>query len=243
MQLSPEQLQHYREEGYVMLGRTLSDEQLEALRAAEARFRAHRGVDNSKPGTHFFSKMAAHSLAVRDVLEQGAHVEALPQLLGTPDVLFRHDQFVTKMPDGDTNKSDFPWHQDEGYEPVAPPTGVTVWMALDDMTLENGCIWVVPQSQKQGNLPHESRGGDGYLTLEVEGDGVPAIMRAGEAIAFTGLTLHRSKFNKTDQARRAFFVGYADASAHFKPRREPDFRPLLGSAHSWIVCGEAPLPG
>jgi hypothetical protein len=43
------------------------------------------------------------------------------------------------------------------------------------------------------------------LKVTVEGEGVPAILRAGEAVVFTGLTLHRSKFNRTDKPRRALF--------------------------------------
>jgi ectoine hydroxylase-related dioxygenase (phytanoyl-CoA dioxygenase family) len=84
------------------------------------------------------------------------------------------------MPDRDQSRGEFPWHQDEGNEPVEPALGVTVWIALDDMTLENGCIWVVPQSHKQGHLPHEARGGDGFLTLPIEGDGEPMPMKAGK---------------------------------------------------------------
>lgn len=241
MTLTPQQLEAYREDGYVLLGRVLTDAQLEDLRAAEAHFRAARGVDPDKPGTHFFSKMAPYSPAVREVATQGEFLPMLPDFIGSPNVAFRHDQFVTKMPDRGQSKSDFPWHQDEGYEPVEPAMGVTIWIALDDMTLDNGCIWVVPRSHKQGHLPHESRGSDGYLTLEVEGDGTPALMKAGEGIAFTGLTLHRSKYNNTNQVRRAFFVGYADASATFQPRRVAQPVPLVGSPHSWVVCGSAPL--
>jgi hypothetical protein len=243
MQLTDKQLKQYQDEGYVFLDRVLTDEQLEGLRAEEARFRAARGVDESKPGTHFFGKMAAYSPVLRQVITQGAHVEILSQLQDTPNVIFRHDQFVTKMPDRDQNRGEFPWHQDEGYELVEPALGVTVWIALDNMTLENGCIWVVPQSHKQGHLPHEARGGDGFLTLPIEGDGEPMPMKAGEAVAFTGLTLHRSKYNRTDKARRAFFIGYADASAKFRQRHETEMRPLVGAPHSWVVCGSAPLDG
>lgn len=243
MEISSQQLQQYREEGFTLLGRTLSDAQLDLLRAEEARFRLARGIDESKPGTHFFGKMAPYSPILRQVITQGAHVAVLPQLQNSPNVVFRHDQFVTKMPDRDSQKSEFPWHQDEGYEPVFPALGVTVWMALDDMTLDNGCIWVVSGSHKRGHLPHGKAGDSGYLTLEVEGDGTPVPMKAGEAVAFTGLTLHRSKYNRTDGIRRAFFVGYADASATYQARGMDAPAPLVGSPHSWVVCGSAPLQG
>lgn len=178
---------------------------------------------------------------VREVVTRGAHVEAVKTLLETQDVLFRYDQFVSKMPDGDTSRSDFPWHQDEGYTSIRPQMGITIWMALDDVNLENGCVWVMPRSHQGGRLPHESRGGDGFLTLPVEGDGIPAIMKAGEAIAFTGLTLHRSKLNHTQNVRRAFFCTYTHADAQQLLRGKTDWEPVLNDPFSWMVSGAAPI--
>ena len=241
MKLTENQLKQYNEEGYVLLGRILSDEQLEKLRANEADFRQRKGVDESQPKTHFFSQMHRYSPAIREVITTGPQVEALPQLLATPNVVFRYDQFVTKMPDRGSEKSEFPWHQDEGYAQINPPGGVTVWVALDDCDLENGCIWVVPRSHEKGLLPHQQSGETGFLTLEIEGDGTAAPMKAGEAIAFSGLTLHRSKYNRTEQARRAFFMTYTDASATiFDPRAMSEPQPILQSEFSWMVCGSAP---
>lgn len=76
------------------------------------------------------------------------------------------------------------------------------------------------------------------MEVKVEGDGVPAIMRAGEAIAFTGLTLHRSKLNLTDKPRRAFFMEYCTAPAHFSK----DGAPVFHSPDAWIVSGQLPWP-
>jgi hypothetical protein len=56
MQLTDEQLKQYRDEGYVFLGKVLSDEQLEGLRREEARFRAVRGVDESSPARTSLAK-------------------------------------------------------------------------------------------------------------------------------------------------------------------------------------------
>ena len=242
MKLSPTQLEQYQTEGYVLLGKILSDEQLEQLRADEAEFRRHKGVDEGQPATHFFSQMNRFSPAVREVIMDGPHVEALPQMLGTPDIAFRYDQFVTKMPDRGSEKSEFPWHQDEGYAQIEPAGGVTVWIALDDCDRQNGCIWVVPRSHAQGLMPHQQSGETGFMTLEIEGDGEAAPMKAGEAIAFSGLTLHRSKYNRTEQARRAFFVTYTHAAATMlDPRGEGEATPVLQLPHAWMVSGRAPL--
>jgi hypothetical protein len=111
-------------------------------------------------------------------------------------------------------QSEFPWHQDNGYVSVEPATNVTLWIALDDVDLENGCVWVMPKSHQLGLLDHSKQSeASWFLNVPVEGDGVPAILKAGEGVAFTGLTLHRSKLNKTDRVRRGFFLEYAQADA------------------------------
>ena len=61
-------------------------------------------------------------------------------LLG-PDIDLYWNQSVFKAPEG--NK-EFPWHQDDGYIPATPSPYVTLWLALNDATLENGCIRLFP---------------------------------------------------------------------------------------------------
>ncbi len=214
--LTQAQIDQYNEDGYLLLGKVISDEVLEALREEEYRFRTNPiwpDSDVTEGKTLFRSQLQAYSSAIQEAGLRGAHVPAMRQLIGE-DVIFWFSQFVTKLPDGNTQKSEFPWHQDNGYSMgVTPATNITVWIALDDVDEQNGCVYVVPGSHKQGLLDHSQSADSWHLKIDVEGDGVPAILKAGEAVAFTGLTLHRSKLNLTDQARRGFFVEYADADA------------------------------
>ena len=107
-----------------------------------------------------------------------------------------------------------PWHQDVGIGWGIDTTPVTtVWTALDNATVESGCMQIVPGSHKLGILneghyaseedqqkhcaPHQ------FIDLEV---------RAGEAVLINNLTLHRSGVNTTDSPRRAFSVAYMDAA-------------------------------
>lgn len=250
VKLTPEQLRQYREDGYVLLGRVLSDAQLENLRAEEARFRANLEVrEDRKNQTLFFSQVCPYSEVVRAVGTGGAHLEALAQLIG-PNLMLWYTQFVTKMPDGNSGKSEFPWHQDNGYISIEPATNVTVWIALDDVDTKNGCVWVAPKSHHQGLLPHKKKSADSwYLEIHVDGDGLPAVLKAGEAVAFTGLTLHRSKLNQTDRPRRAFFFEYCDpASAAVSLVDHPDNAataprfPVIRRAGTWLARGQLPLP-
>lgn len=246
--LSAAQLKQFAEDGFTFLGRVLDDSDLSVLRKEEARFRqnAHIAADQ-KNRTLFFSQVCPYSEDVRKVGTTGTHLDAIEQLIG-PNLMLWYTQFVTKMPDGETGKSEFPWHQDNGYVGIEPPRNVTVWVALDDVDTENGCVWVMPKSHLNGLLPHKRKAADSwFLELKVEGDGIPAIMKAGEGIAFTGLTLHRSKLNRTGNARRAFFFEYCDPDADAVEMgkavdgRPAERSPVVERPGTWLVRGQLPL--
>ncbi|MSR65629.1 MAG: hypothetical protein EXS18_07605 [Verrucomicrobiae bacterium] len=239
--LTEAQLEHYCEEGYVLLGRVIDDATLAEIRAEEARF---RGEFNSKELTVFRSQLCNFSEPIRRFCMQGAHVPLLRQLIG-PNVAFWFNQYVTKWPDANSGKSEFPWHQDNGYVMIEPATNITIWFALDDVDERNGCVWVSPRSHKRGLLDHKPKSADNWhLTVPVEGDGVPARLKAGEGVAFSGLTLHRSKLNHTDRPRRAFFMEYADAnSVYYRPADANAKRtPVMESPQAWLVLGQLDWP-
>ena len=241
--LTQAQLEQYRTDGYVHLGSVMDGDTLAAIREQEQRFREVKiardpALSNQ---TIFASQVCHYSEPVRCYCTTGPHLPLVGQLIG-PDVALWFNQFVTKNPDADTGRSEFPWHQDNGYVAIEPPTNVTVWIALDDVDEHNGCVWVMPRSHERGLLDHRRKSEDNWhLTVPVEGDGVPAVMKAGEAVAFTGLTLHRSKLNHTDRPRRAFFIEYAPAAARYRRGDEP-WRPVTDNSNTWIVSGAAPIP-
>jgi phytanoyl-CoA hydroxylase len=244
VRLNDSQLRQFREEGYTQLGRVLTDSDLGELRREEARFRENArasGADMNQ--TLFFSQVCAYSEAVRRIGTAGEHLDAMEQLIG-PNLMLWFTQFVTKMPDGNSGKSEFPWHQDNGYIAIEPPTNVTLWIALDDVDTENGCVWIIPRSHLKGLLPHRKKNADSwFLELKVEGDGEPAIMKAGEGVAFTGLTLHRSKLNHTNKARRAFFFEYCDPRSTAKDTGAGGAQgtPVIKREGTWVVRGQVPL--
>lgn len=234
--LTQEQIAFFREEGYVLTGRVLDDATLEALRREEERLRLARD-DDAQQLTIFRSQVCDFSAPVREFATTGPQLEWMRQLIG-PNIALWYNQFVSKKPDANAGKSEFPWHQDNGYVSIEPATNVTLWVALDDVDLKNGCVWVMPRSHEMGLLDHSQKGADSWhLQVPVEGDGVPAFLKAGEAVAFTGLTLHRSKLNYTDKIRRGFFLEYADADSVYGN----DPKPVLDSKDAWMVCGEAPM--
>ena len=110
------------------------------------------------------------------------------------------------------------WHQDEIYIPTRDRSLIGAWIALDDATLENGCLWVVPGSHRPGYLypqrPHgnpeefdfapESFGFDESLEMPVE-------VKAGTVVFFNGYLLHRSRKNRSEVYRRVLVSHYCNA--------------------------------
>jgi phytanoyl-CoA hydroxylase len=162
----------------------------------------------------------------------GPQVALATELLG-PNVCFTHQQFVIKYPD-ERRRTFIPWHQDNGYGRLEPPRDLTVWIALDDCTLANGCLWVLPGSERSGLREHVEMHGLRGVAVDAKGIALP--MRAGAAALFGSLLLHRSLPNTTDSARVALYLRYCDPTVTMVETR----RNVLEDGYSWMVAGEAP---
>ncbi|NOK62070.1 MAG: phytanoyl-CoA dioxygenase family protein [Chloroflexi bacterium AL-W] len=110
-----------------------------------------------------------------------------------------------------------PWHQDRWTHLDRDPQ-ITLWTALDPVTIPNGCVQVIVGSHRFGllNPAHPS----GFLTEEqvehyAPDDKVVYLELApGEVVLLHNWLLHRSDTNTTDVSRRAFSVCYMDAGTH-----------------------------
>lgn len=128
--------------------------------------------------------------------------------LGTPGYLF-NEQFVVK---GAHRGGSFAWHQDGAYVPFAHRPYLSVWMALDDATEENGCVYLLSRDldARPGIDRHEKVGESDELNGYSGPDtGLPMTCKAGTIVAFSSLTLHRSGANSTPRQRRAFLAQYS----------------------------------
>jgi len=141
-------------------------------------------------------------------------LELVHALLGPRVRVFR-DQMLLKPPGG----QDKPTHQDQSYFRMRSPDSlVTAWIALDDATLENGCMKYVPTSHRHGLLemqpdplrPVHHIPKTAHLKLPEE---VSCPVPAGAVIFHHPLTLHRSGINHTKTWRRALIMHYAASDA------------------------------
>ena len=205
-------------DGFTIFTRLFSTDEMDAVAETiedfrarhEAELRAQGGVDGiSRAGEITFTDhLAEKNPSLLTFCRHPKLVEISTQLLG-PDVDLYWNQSVIKMPEGEKQ---FPWHQDDGYTPVTPAPYLTCWIALNDATVENGCIWVRPGSHKGGLAPHEQTDlGLACHSLDDPDQGIPVPIPAGSVIVFWSLTMHKSAANVSQTVRKAYIVQY---SAH-----------------------------
>jgi phytanoyl-CoA hydroxylase len=158
---------------------------------------------------------------------------AVVQPLLGDEIRLYWEQLVVKPPEAATP---VPWHQDNGYGPVDPIEFVTCWLALEDATLENGCIEVLPGSHLGGLVEHGASTEVRHLLAVDAGEqaGVPVPVRKGSALVFSSLLLHRSGPNTSGASRAAWVVQFCDAATvHGETRAPFDDRLLVCSAGVW----------
>lgn len=159
-----------------------------------------------------------------DALINGDEMRSVAsQLIGGPAV--RYNPFTALKGRGGGT---FDFHQDNNYTQHRPALGsLNIWVALVDMTEDNGCLRMVPGSHEGGTLAAVDAG-DGVhrkLSTDVEA-AVPLVMNAGDAVAFTRLTVHGSGPNRSDAPRIAYALQYHRDDVEFLDEGSREWRKL-----------------
>ncbi|HTE17698.1 MAG TPA: phytanoyl-CoA dioxygenase family protein [Armatimonadota bacterium] len=149
------------------------------------------------------------------------------QLIGHPVLRVWHDQVQYKPPriGGPTT-----WHQDHPYWPIIQPADlVSAWVALDDATVENGCMWMVPRSHHWGPHKGGTIGTDpetfapqpdlSLLPPDVDVTPVPCEVKKGQVMFHHCLTWHGSPKNRSERGRPAIAVHYMPGYTRYEPNR------------------------
>lgn len=110
------------------------------------------------------------------------------------------------------------WHQDEIYIPTRDRSLIGAWIALDDATVENGCLWVIPGSHRTGYLyPQRRHENPDEYDFAPESFGfdeaaaIPVEAKAGTVVFFNGYLLHKSLKNRGTTYRRVLVNHYMNA--------------------------------
>jgi ectoine hydroxylase-related dioxygenase (phytanoyl-CoA dioxygenase family) len=199
----------YARDGYVVLKQLFTEE--EVRRYKEEARKVLEQVEVGKEGVYvgmavassLFKKAAAHPVLVG----------VLKEIIGD-DVVFLSDKLVFKNAAADFGS---PWHQDYPYWKGSHK--ISVWIALDDATPDNGCLKVVPGSHRRGSSHHggDSSDGLGFINRLEERDiaGLQVAdlsAKRGDAIIFHDLLYHASHPNTTGADRWALISTYKDGT-------------------------------
>ncbi len=215
--LSPDEVESFRAHGYLSIPRISTADEVGWLRSVYEEILADRralavrfdgaGVDGFEGEITqvFLPERQSPKLLETAYLANGKRLAA--ELLGVPDdaALFGGVMLIYK-PAGAGR--DVPWHQDEVYWswPAERCHSLSVWMPLDDVNVESGCMQFLPGSQRMDVLRYRQPPGHVPLVLDEPVDLAAAVacpIPAGGATFHHCRTLHHTGPNTSDRPRRA----------------------------------------
>eukprot|EP00606_Chrysophyceae_sp_TOSAG23-5_P000714 GSChrysophyteH2.ASY1.ANO1.1757.1 assembled CDS len=250
----------YDQDGYLIIPNLLSEQEIHTLLIEATEIaRGNRGFiqginnipDHVQDNNVLEQYVAVHfPHKVSDVIRQEyiSHtsiVEILSHLTG-PNVKCMQSMLFIK-PSGKPGQA---WHQDEHYIPTRDRSLTAIWIALDDATIQNGCLWVRPGSHTDGILynmaPHHNAKFDsGYELTGTPSDddvGIPAEVKRGSAVVFNGYLHHRSLPNCASRGtfRRALVNHYMNAESLLPWDMDGRTPPTRDNRDIIMVCGKDP---
>jgi ectoine hydroxylase-related dioxygenase (phytanoyl-CoA dioxygenase family) len=209
----------YREKGYFVLDRAIPKEHLAILRDECQGFieKIHAQMDaahsdvvgpNYRDKRYFVANRYKEGKRLHEFLFGDLIADICRATIGNNAFLF-FEQYVVK---GAEKGMKFDWHQDSGYVGVPHRPYVSCWCALDDVTEENGTVYMLPYDRAGTHdlVEHKVQPGTndkvGYFG---EDPGDPVICAAGSVAVFSSTCFHRSGFNTTPRMRRAYLAQYS----------------------------------
>ncbi|MFI5993956.1 phytanoyl-CoA dioxygenase family protein [Streptomyces sp. NPDC051362] len=199
--------------GYVTDMDVLTRREAEGFLAKFERFIVENGIDLKEPGYRLHDR----HLDVDFIWDLATHPRVLGivrELVGEDDVIMLNSRFICKTPGG---PKAVPWHCDASYAGLDPAEQVIVWIALDDVNDENGCLRFLPNSLiPYGSREHvrpTMRGGTHVsqelpVTTQEEGQAFSIHMKRGNAVAFDGRMVHSSRATSPRRRRYALALRY-----------------------------------
>ncbi len=223
--LTAAQKAFYHEHGFVVVEQLLSPAEVAAYLQIYDDFlsgKIETGNSRADLGAYLGERKATENITqimwpsafVPELLSMVYHQRALAvskELIGE-DAAMDFDMLINKAPHTNTLT---PWHQDEAYWPDLPDKKASsCWLALDQATLENGCMWFVPGSHKKAIRPHRyaARPGGALLCDATEEEATAITLEPGSCTFHDGRTLHYSRGNTTPHQRRAFIINFRPAA-------------------------------
>ena len=227
--LTAKQIRDYQANGFIVIENFLSAEELEYWRmavTAAVKERAGQKMpgkeikigedDGINEDAEYFGKVFDQLLNLWQTNEKVKKLmlderigKMAAQLSGVDGIRIWHDQALIKRPWANPTA----WHLDNPFWSFYDKNSISIWVALDDATLENGCLYFIPGSQMQTSFKNSSigRNMDGIFDVYPQlanTRAVAAPMKAGSCSFHNGLTVHGANANMTNGFRRAMTCSY-----------------------------------
>jgi len=224
-------LDNLRRDGYTIVSPLLEPAEVDRLEALTDRAVAFHNREIEAPANVYQSVSRKDGITfVNELADDSGLMPAIKQFAMQPRLadLFRSIagggaahycyQIVYKHPQF---HDPFPWHQDHLHTPTDEPF-FNLWIALSDMTVENGCLHVMPGVGLDRVLPyHTTPWGYACWPLDDPQQGVPIVLKRGSGLLLTSKTLHKSGGNFTDRPRKAMLIAFMDRERHVNGERLP----------------------
>ena len=227
--LTKEQIESYRSSGFIVIENLLSEEELEHWRkTVTIAVKERAGIkipgkeikigeaDGINEDADYFGKVFDQLLnlwqtdeGVKKLMLDERLGNMAAQLAGVDGIRIWHDQALIKRPWANPTS----WHLDTPFWSFSDRNAISIWVALDNATLENGCLFFIPGSHKQTNFDKITigRNMDGIFDVYPQLKNtmpVAAPMKAGSCSFHNGLTVHGANANMTSGFRRAMTCAY-----------------------------------
>jgi len=163
---------------------------------------------------------ALHDLdPVFDHFSRSQNIKELAAALGFKDPLLLQSMYIFKQPN---IGGEVTCHQDCTFLYTEPIDIVGLWFALEDATIENGCLWAIPGGHRRGLKSRWVRSRNGGMEFEIydnepwpENELVPLEVKKGSLILLHGLLPHRSFENRSPNSRHAYTLHLIHAGAKY----------------------------
>jgi ectoine hydroxylase-related dioxygenase (phytanoyl-CoA dioxygenase family) len=225
--VSEDQLAAFRRDGFLLVKGLSSDEEIASLRAPFDRmFSERRGWDTGDLFDMVGTDSPDQALALPQLVRTSQYEPLLRQTRLASSARSIAEQILGPKVENDLehaiSKPPFtgaatPWHQDDAFHRKGSGVAesISIWMPLQDVTVENGCMQYIRGSNLGPLYPHRSPRNDPRIHgLEVISlpdltHCVAVPVRAGDAVIHLSRTLHHAGVNTSDQPRRAYVLGYS----------------------------------
>ena len=220
-------IERYERDGYVAMENLVSRSEVTELREEAEKLCLEKGAALARDARPASSDPLAAYLAIhfphklsnrfRQTLAHPPIVEALTSLIG-PNVKCMQSMLFIKH----AGKPGQACHQDEDFIPTRDRSLTAAWIALDDATIDNGCLWAIPGSHRPGVLwPLRRHANSEYDSIPesydfpyAESDARPIEVATGSVVFFNGYLLHKSLKNRRRNGfRRALVNHYMSAES------------------------------